>query len=198
MSTTIIPDSRLLRPHAAASPRPRGRKCLLCATLAGACAIGGWAKAEDAVAAPDSKGTVIHAGHWLQFTADEIEHYREIGARRARQEAYIHASEDDDVITLAPYVVESDDSLVLARIRRELENYRSTAPSRIAGLTPLFDEHLRLARQADKAFFSERPVGGPADAGGALYIDQHAPAKILHTLRGGHIADLFAPPAGSE
>lgn len=172
------------------------RKLAVVATLA--CSTVVCAHAQET--APTTGGSGARSNRWLHFTAEEIEHHRAVGlARQAKQEAYIRASTDDDVITLAPYIVESDDSLLLARLRRELESYRRAAPSRISGLTPLLDQHIRLARKASDDFFGGRFVGGrPRDAPAIFYFNGATGPRIYRALRDGHLADLFAPPAGAE
>lgn len=152
----------------------------------------------------------MRSSRWVQLTPETIAYYRAIAvARRQKHEYYIRASADDDVISLAPYIVESDDSLVLARLRRELETGRRTHVSRIPEITPLTDPHLRTTTKADHAFFggygnpagamrirqSGPSVGAPADAPAmALFY----PPALFDFFRGKRISSIFAAPPDAQ
>lgn len=78
--------------------------------------------ASDTLLAQDTGGIEITASPGSLFSVEEIARARRIAAEnQARREAYIRAGVDDDVIVLEPYVVEGDSSLLLARLRREME-----------------------------------------------------------------------------
>jgi hypothetical protein len=136
----------------------------------------------------------------VMFTEAEMAKFRAIAAEQeVRRETYIRASEDDDIVLLEPYVVVGDDSLLIARLRRELE--LGGRPERLAaGLTPADRVAVLMARRVDDEFFG---VGGPnavmrtatrAEAN-MLYLN---PLALMAAFRSGKFKNVFAAPAGIE
>lgn len=97
------------------------------------------------------------------FTAEEINRAWVLEAeRQAGRESYIRANADDDVIVLAPYIVDGDSSLVLARLRRELER-QVFAPPQAHSVTPFAWRPREFRRKSDLAFFRGPSPGAPRD-----------------------------------
>lgn len=155
--------------------------------------------ASDTLLAQDTGGIQITASPGSLFSVEEIARARRIAAEnQARREAYIRAGVDDDIIVLEPYVVEGDSSLLLARLRREMErSVGSRMRPRIA-LEPSVLAELNLRRKFDNAFFSGPNPGAPRDAvptGNVLGLGIGI-GRALWEKRAG---DIFrAPDEGSD
>jgi len=98
------------------------------------------------------------------FSPEEISRARRIAAEnRARRESYIQAA-DDDVIVLAPYIVEGDDSLLMARLRRDLDRLAGVRRPWHVGLPESVLQDLAFTRRFNDQFFSASNPGAPRDA----------------------------------
>jgi hypothetical protein len=163
----------------------------------------------QASGAASSTPSAARSSRWLHLTPDSIAYYRAIAvARQQQREAYIRASGDDDVITLAPYIVESDGSLVLARLRRELEMGGRSRASRFAEIAARPDPHLRSTSKAENAFFGgsgdptglfrirDRSVGAPADAPAMGLFNPLGLSKAFRDRN--VISSLFAAPTDAQ
>lgn len=175
-----------LSPHRSAAFSPGWR---LAATVVAASMLALSLRAEDA--ATGSVGT-----HWSSVTAEDLARARTIAAERRRhEESYIRAPADDDVIVLAPYVVKGDDSLVQARLRRDLERGFGYRPRPQVGLEALTQRRTDFPRKSDYLFFNGPSPGAPADRPNAvdwLGLSVGIVSAIAHK----RVGDIFRAPPG--
>jgi len=100
-------------------------------------------------------------------------------------------------VLLEPYIVEGDDSLLLARIRRALESGYSARGRSFVGLSTGTQVDLVRARFREDAFFRGRNPGAPEDAltGG---VDLLAlPFIFADAVRQKSVVNLFRAPPGA-
>ncbi len=129
------------------------------------------------------------------FSQAELARAREVAAEnRQLQESYLRGAIDDDIIVLEPYIVEGDNSLLLARLRRALElgmGARRRAP---ISLTPADQHDLLLARKDDEQFFRGPSAGAPTDHVTSGVDVLAAPGAIVDAFRNRRVGDLFRAP----
>ena len=138
------------------------------------------------------------------FSAEELEQARAVAVeRQERRESYIRATADDDVIVLEPYIVEGDSSLLMARLRRDLERDYGARRRRME-IAAVHRAEMQMQRRAQEAFFGspdptstfrvERRPGG-MDAPSMLFFN---PGSLGDLVRSGRIQDIFSAPPGAE
>jgi hypothetical protein len=98
---------------------------------------------------------------------------------------------------LEPYIVEGDDSLLIARLRRDLDRLAGAGrPCRVTVPASVLHE-LALARRFDDQFFHAPSAGAPRDA--VQVVDQLGLAigigRALWERRAG---DIFRAPAAAS
>lgn len=153
--------------------------------------------ASGMLVAQETDAVEITATPGSLFSVEEIARARRIAAEnQARREAYIRAGVDEDVIVLEPYIVEGDSSLLLARLRREMErSVGSRMRPRIA-LEPSVLAELNLRRKFDDAFFNGPNPGAPRDAVPTGNYLRLGIGRALWERRAGDI--FHAPDTGSD
>lgn len=137
---------------------------------------------------------------WVLFTPQELERARAIAEERERlREKYLRAWAREEIITLEPYIIEGDSSLLLARLRRDLATGYRQGP---LVLPPRDRAVLRLARRVDTEFFGFGLPGSvlrseprPRDAGSMLLLD---PVALAERVRDGDLRNIFAAPPALE
>lgn len=129
------------------------------------------------------------------FTDEELARAREVAiSNRQRHESYIRANADDDVIVLEPYIVEGDSSLLLARLRWELDqSTEKTRRSMIATDLGVLRE-LALTRSANDAFFRGPSPGAPEEHVSTGVDMLRAPGAVIEAWKQGRLASIFAAP----
>lgn len=146
-------------------------------------------------------GAKFTAPHGSIFSQEEIDRaWASAVEREQRRESYIRAAADDDVIVLAPYIVEGDSSLLLARLRRELESGGKSPLRHALQISAVQRAEMLMERRAQDEFFGS---GGPTSTfrqerragGGMLYFN---PLGLPGLIRNGRFKNIFAAPPGAE
>jgi hypothetical protein len=130
------------------------------------------------------------------FTSAELARARTIAVenRQRRRESYIRASEEDDIIMLDPYIVEGDRSLLMARLRRELERSARTIRSSVISRDPDVQRALALARKADDDFFRGPSPGAPEDHVTTGIDLLRSPGAVIEAWRNRDLGSLVRAP----
>ncbi len=114
--------------------------------------------------------------------------FEETGRRLpAPETAYVSEAAAEPIIELEPFIVEGDDGLLIARIRRQLELGPASIRRRVAELSPALAREARYSGLASDRFFMEERPGMPRDAAGVV------PVSIVEAVRlMGKGLDLFS------